>query len=144
MSIYQSSKNHYLSCLLIKEIHERNEQVGREHTLSLLRKDFWIVACRALIRKVLSNCLYCRRQFVKPNAPLMGNIPKGRLFENFKPFTSTGIDYFRLIKVKATKHTRRNPSFNKRYRVIFVCLTMRAMHLELVDNLTTESFILEF
>ena len=88
------SKSHYLSYLLIKEIHERNAHVGRGHTLSLLRKDFWIVACIALIRKVLSNCLYCRRQFVKPNTPQMGNIPEERLFENCKPFTSTGIDYF--------------------------------------------------
>ena len=46
------SKSNYLPYLLIKEIHERNAYVGREHTLSLLRTDFWIVACRALIRKV--------------------------------------------------------------------------------------------
>ena len=136
------SKNHYLSYLLIKEIHVRNAHVGREHTLSLLRKHFWIVACRTLIRKLLSNCLCCCRQFVKPYTPLMGNIPKERLFENCKPFRSTDIDYFGPIKVKATKHTRRNPSLNKRYGVIFVCHTMRAMHLELADNLTTELFTL--
>ena len=72
----------------------------------------------------------------------MENIPKERLFENCKPFTSTGIDYFGRLKVKPTKQTRRNPSLKKRCGVIFVCLTMRAMHLELADNLTTESFIL--
>ena len=72
----------------------------------------------------------------------MGNIPKERLFENCKPFTSTGIDYFGPIKVKTTKHTRRNPSLNKRYGVIFVCLTLRAMDLELADNLTTVSVVL--
>ena len=45
------SKDHYLSRLLIKEIHEQNAHVGREHTLSLLRKHFWIVACRGLIKR---------------------------------------------------------------------------------------------
>ena len=43
------SKDHYLSHLLIKEIHRQNAYVGREHTLSLLRKRFWIVA--------LSDCI---------------------------------------------------------------------------------------
>ena len=72
----------------------------------------------------------------------MGNLLQERLYDNAKPFSSTGIDYFGPIKVKATKHTRKNPTLNKRYGVIFVCLTMRALHLEVADNLTTESFIL--
>ena len=71
----------------------------------------------------------------------MGNIPKERLFENCKPFTSTGIDSFGPIKVKATKHTRWNPSLNKRYGIIFAFLTMRAMHLELADNLTRRGHV---
>ena len=136
------SRDHYLSRLLIKEIHEQNVHVGREHTLSLLRKYFWIVACRGLIKKVLSDCIYCRRQFAKPNAPCMGNLPKERLYDNAKYFSSAGIDCFDSIKVKATKYTRKNPALNERYEVIFVCLTMRALHLEVADNLTTESFIL--
>ena len=72
----------------------------------------------------------------------MGNLPKKRLYDNAKPFSSTGIDYFGPIKVKATKHTRKNPTLNKRYGVIFACLTMRALHLEVADNLTIESFVL--
>ena len=38
------SKDHYLSRLLIKEIHKQNAHVGKKHTLSLLRKHFWIAA----------------------------------------------------------------------------------------------------
>ena len=88
------------------------------------------------------DCIYCRRQFVKPNAPCIGNLPKERLYDNAKPFSSTGIDYFGPIKIKATRYPRKNPGLNKQYEVIFVCLTMRALHLEVADNLTTESFIL--
>ena len=80
------SRDHYLSRLLIKEILEQNAHVGREDTLSLLRKHFWIVACRRLIKKVLSDSIYCRRQFVKPNAPCMGKLPKERLYGNVKIF----------------------------------------------------------
>ena len=72
----------------------------------------------------------------------MGKLPKEKLYDNAKPFSSTGIDYFGPINVKATKCTRKNPPLNKRYGVIFSCLTMRTLHLEVADNLTTESFIL--
>ena len=105
-----------------------------------MQKHFWIVECRELIKKVLSNCIYCRRQFVKTSAPCMGNLPKERLYNNAKLFSSTGIDYFGPIKVQATKHAKKNPALNKLYRVTFVCLTKRALHLEVADKLRTESF----
>ena len=138
------SRDHYFFGLFIKEIHEQNVHLGREHTLSLLRKHFWIVACRGIIKKVLSDCIYSLPQFVKPNIPCMGNLPKERLYDNAKSFSSTDIEYFGPIKVKATKYTRKNPTLNKRYGVIFAGLTMGALHLEVADNLTTESFILAF
>ena len=72
----------------------------------------------------------------------MGNFPKERLCDNAKPFSSTRIDQFGPIKVKATKYTRKDPVLDKRCGVIFVWLTMRALHLEVADNLTTELFIL--
>ena len=43
----------------------------------------------------------------------MGNRPKERLYDSAKPFSSTGIDYFDPIKVKATKYTRKNAALSK-------------------------------
>ena len=83
-----------------------------------MRKHVWTVACRGLIKKVLSDCIYFRQQFVKPNAPCMGNLPKERLYDNANPFSSTGIDYFGPITVKATNYTRKNPTLKKQYGVI--------------------------
>ena len=77
----------------------------------------------------------------KVNAPCMGNLPKERLYDNAKPLFSIGTDYFGPIKVKATKYPRKNSALIKQYGVIFVCLAMRALHLEVADNLTTKSFI---
>ena len=69
-------KDHYLSRFFYKKTHEQNVHVGREHTRSLLRKHFWIAAWRGLIKNILSDCIYCRRQFVKPEAPSMGTYQK--------------------------------------------------------------------
>ena len=52
--------------------------------------------------------LYCHQQFAKPKAPCMGNLPKERLYDNAKPFSSGGIVYFGQTKVK-----RKNPALNK-------------------------------
>ena len=71
----------------------------------------------------------------------MGKVPKEILYYNTK---STCIDYFGPIKVKTTKYTRKNPALSKQSGVIFVCLTVRVLHLEVADNLRRESFILTF
>ena len=73
---------------------------------------------RGLIKKVLSDCIYCCQQFIKPKVPCMGNLTKERLYGNAKPFSLTGIDYAGPIKVKATKYTGKYPALNKQYGVI--------------------------
>ena len=72
----------------------------------------------------------------------MADIPKERLQVQRKPFTATGIDMFGPLYVKSNRQTRSNPNLNKRYGIIFVCLTSRAIHLELVSDMGTDSFIL--
>ena len=59
------------------------------------------------------------------------------------PFAAVGLDYFGPLYVKIGPNTRlrRDPSLNKRYGCIFTCLRYRAVHIELVNNLSTDSFI---
>ena len=85
-----------------------------------MRKNFWIVACRGVIKKLLSDCIHCRRECVKPNAPCKGNIPKERLYDNGNTSSLTYIEYFGPIKVETTKYTRKNPALNKRYAEPFI------------------------
>ena len=72
----------------------------------------------------------------------MSDLPKDRMLINEKPFTSTGIDFFGPILVKASRGTRSNLAKAKRYEVVFTCLTVRAIHLELASDLSIDAFMM--
>ena len=97
------AKEHPLSSLVIQNIHKENFHVGREHTLALLRQQYWIPACRGLIRTILHNCLRCKRDRVLPKPTFMGDLPKERLSIDNTPFNNTGVDYLDHIMLKSQK-----------------------------------------
>ena len=72
----------------------------------------------------------------------MSNLPEARLAINQPPFTNTGIDYFGTHTVKQGRHARSTDETSKRYGTIFLFLCTRAAHIELVGNLSTDTFIL--
>ena len=78
-----------MSTLLVLDKHERNCHIGREQTLSLLRKSVWIIKSKALVRKVIQNCSFCQPLRVTPQSPIMSNLPEARLAINQPPFTNT-------------------------------------------------------
>jgi hypothetical protein len=65
----------------------------------------------------------------------MANLPENRIKAYEPPFTYVGIDYFGPIEVKQGR------SRVKRYGCIFTCLNVRAVHIEIVHSLDTDSMI---
>jgi len=72
----------------------------------------------------------------------MADLPTSRLSSFNPPFTHTGIDYFGPIIIKQGRRTRSKPGTNKCYVSLFTCLTYRAVHLEVVSDMTTDCFIM--
>ncbi|XP_067945392.1 uncharacterized protein [Watersipora subatra] len=64
----------------------------------------------------------------------MGELPDERL-QKVPPFTYTGMDCFGPFVVKE------RCSELKRYGLLFTCLYNRAVHIEVIDDLTTDAFI---
>ena len=122
--------------------HEKVNHAGREQTLAESREGFWIVKGRGLLKKVIKDCLYCKRLRTKPTPPLMGDLPHDRIEIGQTPFYNTGIDYFGPILTKQSRRTRSTMGKTKRWGALFTCLYTRAVHLEIVWDLTTNSFIL--
>lgn len=67
----------------------------------------------------------------------MAELPAARVTAS-RPFSVTGIDYWGPIQVQAP-HRRAAP--RKAYVAIFVCFCTKAVHLELVSDLSTAKFI---
>lgn len=68
----------------------------------------------------------------------MGQLRRVRVNPD-KPFTKTGIDFCGPIIIRQSLNKK--SSSTKTYIAVFVCMSLRAVHLEVVSDLTTNAFI---
>lgn len=129
------AKDFHISNLILRHVHHETGHGGRNYMLSKLRQRYWIPGATVSIRNIVSKCVVCRRLNATPGQQLMADLPFDRVSPDKPPFTYVGVDYFGPFGVK------RGRSVVKRYGVIFTCLTMRAVHLEVASSLDTDSFI---
>ena len=67
----------------------------------------------------------------------MADLPAERLASGCPPFHHTSVDYFGPVEVTGGRNRR-----TKRYGVIFTCLTVRAVYLDVARSLSAEDFLL--
>ena len=128
-------KQHHVSDLIIRHYHLRCGHSGLEHTLSMIRERYWIVQARISLRRVLNECFHCKKTQASVGRQKMANLPEDRVCPSQPPFSHVGVDCFGPLLV------RRGRSTVKRYGVLFTCLAVRAVHIEVAHSLDTDSFI---
>lgn len=115
---------------------------GAALMLAHLRNQYWIIDARNTIRYRIHKCNICFK-FVNPTlSQLMGNLPKPRVNISH-PFGHTGLDYAGPISIRLRRHPGR-PITTKGYICLFVCLATKAIHLELVGDMTAATFLAAF
>ncbi|XP_047997103.1 uncharacterized protein LOC125234760 isoform X2 [Leguminivora glycinivorella] len=130
--------SHYITKTLVRYYHIVYLHAGPQLLLSTLRHKFWIISGRNLCRKTTHECLTCLRFSGRTYQPIMSPLPAQRLHADH-PFTHTATDYAGPILISNRKG--RGAILIKAYIVVFVCLAVRAVHLELVTDLTSQGFI---
>ncbi|XP_033315624.1 uncharacterized protein LOC117213980, partial [Bombus bifarius] len=123
---------------IIEHEHKIHMHSGTQATLYAVRQRYWPVDGRSQVWRAIKGCVRCCRAQPPPVEYVMGNLPEARVTES-RPFTNVGVDYCGPFHIKEKRD--RNRRQIKVYVAIFVCLAIKAVHIELVDDLTSEAFI---
>lgn len=135
------SSKHYFTKLLFFREHTRLLHAGPQLLLSSIRDKYWPLSGRNLARKTVHECIACFKAKPRTINPIMGNLPSKRV-DPALPFHTTGVDYTGAFMVKDRKG--RGAKITKCYVSLFICFLTRAVHIELVSDLTKEAFIAAF
>nr|CAI5838888.1 unnamed protein product [Callosobruchus analis] len=134
-------KGHALTDLILRDYHEKLLHCGVQMLLCAVRDKYWPIAGRNSCKKIVRSCVKCFKASPKIANYLMGDLPKVRV-NTYLPFQNVGTDYGGPFYVKDRKS--RGARLNKVYICLFICMSVKAVHIELVSDLTTDAFLAAF
>ena len=129
----------WVSTLLAREAHEENHD-GVAGTLLKMRRRAWVVKGRRIAQKAVENCMFCRKTKAKRCQQIMGDLPPERT-EPAAPFHYTTVDLFGPYQVR--DDVKKRVSL-KVWGIVFCCMASRAIHTDLVNSQSTESFLFAY
>uniref|UniRef100_A0A0K8S8Z1 Integrase catalytic domain-containing protein n=2 Tax=Lygus hesperus TaxID=30085 RepID=A0A0K8S8Z1_LYGHE len=128
----------HLSNLIVDHFHRIYLHPGPSLLQALVQLEYWIPSARRLIRQRIFNCQRCYRLKAKSFIPKMADLPSYRVRAE-RAFKRTGLDFAGPFLMKESG--RRKALLSKVYLCIFVCMTTKAIHLEVVTSLTADAFL---
>ncbi|XP_073469696.1 uncharacterized protein [Aquarana catesbeiana] len=132
--------DHHVATLLVRYYHKQVVHQGRHVTEGAIRSAvLWILGGKCLVSAVIHKCVICRKLREKLQSQKMAELPEDRVIAQ-PPFTNVGLDVFGPWSV-LTRRTRGGSADSKRWAVLFTCLSTRAVHIELLEVMSTSSFI---
>ncbi|XP_036342706.1 uncharacterized protein LOC118751986 [Rhagoletis pomonella] len=125
--------NNSLAKLLVQMIHKENRHCGPQALLAYTRQR--PIKGKLLTRSIVLNCVRCTKAKPKLMSQIMGNLPSTRVTPA-RPFINSGVDFcgpfWVHFKIRGKKP-------QKAYVAVFCCFATKAVHLELVSDLTTDA-----
>ncbi|KAL0880271.1 hypothetical protein ABMA27_002728 [Loxostege sticticalis] len=134
-------KKSHLTDLIIDNAHKQTLHGGPQLMLCYLQSTYWILSAKQRVKAHFKKCVTCFKNANKGQTQLMGQLPAARVTPT-RPFKSSGVDYAGPIQIRTAKG--RGHKSHKAYICLFVCMVTRAIHLEVVTELTPEGFLQAF
>lgn len=129
-----------LATLIMEQAHRRCYHGGIQVVTQFIRQRYWIPRIRDELKRFTRTCLVCVRFKPVYQEQLMGILPSERTVPG-KPFLNSGVDYAGPLKFKYVDKNGQTISEHKGWIAVFVCFKTRGVHLELVRDLTSASFL---
>lgn len=127
---------HAVTKLLIRQVDNDLNYPGAERLFAELRRKYWILHGREAIRREQRSWPECQRWRAQPVKPKMADLRPARLRLHQPVFFLTGIDCFAPMQVKVGRRSE------KRWGLLFKCLTTRAVHTEVLSSINADSFLM--
>ena len=128
-------KSHF-AVLLMRFQHSIMKHAGVSTLISAVRKSYWVFGLRRIAKRVKRMCVSCQRQDSAACTQPMAPLPEERV-NPAVPFAVTGLDHAGPLYCCDTPR-------KKYWVLLFTCGVVRAVHLELVDALSTYDTVLAF
>lgn len=123
--------------MLIRHLHEKNLHVGQNALISIVRQQYWPIRVKTTVKRITSRCFRCFKHKPHQLHQFMGELPSYRVTPA-PVFASTGVDFAGPFVLR---ESGRKPKFVKAYVAVFVCMAVKAVHLELCTDLRSETFL---
>lgn len=130
-------KQGHFTELLVNQVHRLMMHGGVQATLAQLRTRFWILQGRQAVKRVINKCIICKRHNARPLSQVTPPLPADRVTQAL-PFQVSGVDFTGPL------YAADKGQCLKQYVVIFTCAVSRAVHLEVVNNMSTLNFLQAF
>ncbi|XP_055928116.1 uncharacterized protein LOC129959323 [Argiope bruennichi] len=131
-------RNHKFTLLVMQYFHLKYLHVGAQTLLYLVRREYWPLSGRNTARKIIHDCVIWAKTKPRTVTQIMGNLPTNRVKPSY-PFTHVGIDLCGPFYIKYKG--QRKGIYQKCYVAVFICFATKAIHLEIVTDLTAEAMI---
>lgn len=130
------NSKHPITKLILMEYHTKFKHQLQEAQVNEIRCKYWIPKVRAAVKDTKKRCQECKNDSVVPKPPRMAKLPIARVNDMVGCFHYCGVDLFgpMYVTVKRSKE--------KRWGVIFTCLVIRAIYIDVVPDLTADSLIM--
>lgn len=127
-----------LAKLIIEEYHERLDHANRYTVLSEIRKKIWIPTAFVLVRKLVSNCLLCKRLHGRTVQLNKNCYREFRSKPVAIPFRGIYVDYIGPFEVKLDNKLKER---KKVWILIVCCLWSRAIKLHICYDYSATEFL---
>ncbi|GBN02314.1 hypothetical protein AVEN_66173-1, partial [Araneus ventricosus] len=131
-------KDHVVTDLIIWHYHLKYLHAGNQLVHSAIRQRYWILFALVAIKRITWKCVRCARLRSALSQQLMRDLPPSRVNPS-RAFSKVGVDLSGPFQVKPRKGRGIRPM--KTYACIFVCFTVKAVHLEMLGDLSSDCFI---